>query len=42
MGFGAVYCNPENGGTGLSRLGASVIFEALAYGDVPTTAYLTI
>lgn len=30
------------GGVGLDRLSASVIFEALAYGDVPTTGYLTV
>lgn len=30
------------GGTGLGRLDAAIIFEALAYGDPSTTAYLTI
>jgi isobutyryl-CoA dehydrogenase len=39
MGFAAIYCKS---GTGLSRLEASVIFEALATGCVPTAAYLTI
>ena len=39
LGFAGIYC-PS--GTGLSRLEASVIFEALATGCVPTSAYLTI
>ena len=39
MGFAAIYCKS---GTGLSRLEASVIFEALSTGCVPTAAYLTI
>ena len=38
-GFSAIYCKS---GTGMSRLEASVIFEALATGCVPTSAYLTI
>jgi len=42
LGFGAIYTSAEHGGTGLSRLEASVIFEALAQGCVSTTAYLTI
>merc|ERR1719228_1844848 len=42
LGFGAVYTRPDYGGTGLSRLEASVIFEALSQGCVSTTAYLTI
>jgi len=42
LGFGAVYCSEEYGGTGLDRLDASVIFEALAHGCPSTTAYITI
>ena len=42
LGFGAVYTRPDFGGTGLSRLEASVVFEALAQGCVSTTAYITI
>ena len=42
LGFGAVYTPEEFGGTGLSRLDASIIFEALSAGCVSTTAYLTI
>ena len=39
MGFSAIYCKS---GVGMSRLEASIIFEALATGCVPTSAYLTI
>ena len=42
LGFGAVYTRPDHGGTGLSRLEASIVFEALAQGCVSTTAYITI
>lgn len=42
LGFGAVYCNEKYGGTGLSRLDASIIFEALATGCCSTTAYISI
>ena len=42
LGFGALYTRMDYGGTGLSRLDASVIFEALSHGCVSTTAYLTI
>jgi len=42
LGFAGVYLSEDVGGAGLSRLDASLIFEALAYGDVATTAYLTI
>ncbi|PTT78991.1 acyl-CoA dehydrogenase, partial [Pseudomonas sp. HMWF010] len=42
LGFAGIYVNEDVGGTGLSRLDASIIFEALSYGDVPTAAYLTI
>lgn len=42
LGFGAIYTSEEYGGTGLSRLDASVIFEALSHGCVSTTAYITI
>jgi len=42
LGFGAVYTSDEYGGTGLSRLDASIIFEALSRGCVSTAAYLTI
>ena len=42
LGFAGIYVNEEVGGSGLTRLDASIIFEALSYGDVSTAAYLTI
>ena len=42
MGFAGLYVAEDVGGTGLNRSDAAIIFEALAYGDVSTTAYLTI
>ncbi|CAM6091030.1 unnamed protein product [Calypogeia fissa] len=42
LGFGGIFCGQDVGGTGLSRADGAVIFEALAYGDISTTAYLTI
>ncbi len=42
LGFAGIYVNEDVGGSGLTRLDASIIFEALSYGDVPTAAYLTI
>ena len=35
-------CREDVGGSALGRADAAVIFEELAYGDVTTTAYLTI
>jgi alkylation response protein AidB-like acyl-CoA dehydrogenase len=42
LGFAGVYVDPEVGGSGLGRLDAAIIFEALAHGDVSTAAYLSI
>ena len=42
LGFGGLYCDEQYGGTGLSRLATSVIFEALSTGCVSTTAYISI
>ena len=42
LGFGALYTSTDHGGTGLSRLEASIVFEALSHGCVSTTAYITI
>ena len=42
LGFAGIYVHEDVGGSGLTRGDAAVIFEALAYGDVSTTAYLTI
>lgn len=42
LGFAGIYSSEEAGGVELGRLEASLIFEALAYGCVSTSAYLTI
>ena len=42
LGFGGIYVKPDFGGSGLSRLDASVIFEQLSMGCVTTTAYISI
>ncbi|XP_071746625.1 isobutyryl-CoA dehydrogenase, mitochondrial isoform X5 [Lepeophtheirus salmonis] len=42
LGFGAIYASSEFGGTGLGRLDASIIFEALSEGCVTTTAFMSI
>ncbi|CAD6199971.1 unnamed protein product [Caenorhabditis auriculariae] len=42
LGFGAIYCKPEHGGSDLTRLHASVIFEQLAAGCCSTAAYMSI
>ncbi|XP_076031544.1 isobutyryl-CoA dehydrogenase, mitochondrial-like [Oratosquilla oratoria] len=42
LGFGAIYASCDYGGTGLSRLDASIIFEALSQGCISTTAYISI
>ncbi|CAI8027468.1 Isobutyryl-CoA dehydrogenase, mitochondrial [Geodia barretti] len=42
LGFGGLYVREDVGGSGLSRLDSSVIFEALATGCVSTTAYISI
>lgn len=42
LGFGGIYIAEEYGGSGLSRMDASVIFEALAHGCVSTTAYISV
>jgi alkylation response protein AidB-like acyl-CoA dehydrogenase len=42
LGFAGIYVREDVGGSGLSRLDASLIFEALSYGDVTTAAFLTI
>uniref|UniRef100_A0A3B4TII6 Isobutyryl-CoA dehydrogenase, mitochondrial n=1 Tax=Seriola dumerili TaxID=41447 RepID=A0A3B4TII6_SERDU len=42
LGFGGIYVQPDFGGSGLSRLDTSVIFEALSTGCVSTTAYISI
>lgn len=42
LGFGGIYVKDDVGGSGLSRMDAAVIFEALAAADVSTTAFLSI
>ena len=42
LGFAGIYVREDMGGSGLTRLDASLIFEALSYGDVPVAAFLSI
>ena len=42
LGFGGLYVDEGVGGSGLSRLDTSVVFEALSTGCVSTTAYISI
>ena len=42
MGFCGLYCPPEVGGLGLSRLDSSLVLEQLAMGCTSTTAYISI
>ena len=42
QGFAGIYVSEENGGCGLGRLEASLIFEALSTGCVGSSAYLSI
>jgi len=42
LGFGAIYCKEKFGGTGLSRLDSSIVFEQLGAGDLSTAAYISV
>ena len=42
LGFAGLYIAEDVGGSNLTRLDASLAFEALSYGDVASAAYLTI
>ena len=42
QGFASIYVSEENGGCGLGRLEASLIFEALSTGCVGSSAYISI
>jgi len=42
LGFAGLYVKEDVGGSGLTRLDAAIIFEALAHGDVSTAAFLSI
>ncbi|MGE0844858.1 MAG: isobutyryl-CoA dehydrogenase [Flavobacteriaceae bacterium] len=42
LGFGGIYVRDDVGGSGLGRLDAALIFEALAHGCTSTAAYISI
>jgi alkylation response protein AidB-like acyl-CoA dehydrogenase len=42
LGFAGLYVGEDVGGSGLTRLDASIIFEQLSYGDVTTAAFISI
>src|ERR1700684_284836 len=42
LGIGGIYVTEDVGGTGLSRLAATLIFEALATGCPTVAAYMSI
>ncbi|MFN3524075.1 MAG: isobutyryl-CoA dehydrogenase [Phenylobacterium sp.] len=42
LGFAGIYVGEDVGGSGLGRLDAAIIFEALSHGDVATAAFLSI
>lgn len=42
LGFGGIYVKEDVGGSGLSRLDATIIFEELAQGCTSTAAYISI
>ena len=42
LGFGAIYIHEDVGGSGLTRLDATIVFEELAAGCASTAAYLSI
>ncbi len=42
LGFGGLYVNEENGGAGLSRLDATLVFEALSMACPSVAAFLSI
>ncbi len=42
LGFAAIYVSEESGGVALGRLEAALIMEAMAYGCVPTSAFISI
>jgi alkylation response protein AidB-like acyl-CoA dehydrogenase len=42
LGFGGIYVKDDVGGSGLGRLDATIIFEALSSACVSTTAFITI
>jgi len=42
LGFASIYVREDVGGSGLGRLDAAIIFEALSKGDVSTAAFMSI
>jgi alkylation response protein AidB-like acyl-CoA dehydrogenase len=42
LGMGAIYCQEEYGGTGMTRHDAAIIFESLATGCPAISAFITI
>jgi alkylation response protein AidB-like acyl-CoA dehydrogenase len=42
LGFAGLYVREDVGGSALSRLDASLVFEQLSYGDVATAAFISI
>ncbi len=42
LGFAGLYVSEDVGGSGLSRLDAAIVFEALSRGDVSTAAFISI
>src|SRR5256885_5207534 len=42
LGFGGIYLQDDVGGTALSRLDATIVFEELAQGCTSTAAYISI
>ena len=42
LGFAGLYVRDDVGGSGLSRLDASLVFEQLSYGDVAVAAFISI
>ncbi|XOV81946.1 MAG: acyl-CoA dehydrogenase family protein [bacterium] len=42
LGFGAIYVSEEHGGSGLTRVEAALVMEALAYGCASTSAFISI
>ncbi len=42
LGFAGLYVREDVGGSALTRLDATLVFEALSYGDVATAAFISI
>ena len=42
LGFAGIYVSPDLGGSGLSRLDSTLIFEGLSQGCTSTAAFLSI